>query len=89
VSPATPDPPEHRGWYETWLDEVAGRRVATGRIALIWFSLVGGLGGIGVLLGATADQSFIAVAMYSSVPYWFIGVPLWLARRRRRPGRRG
>jgi hypothetical protein len=75
--------PEHRSGYEGWLDELAGERVSTLPIFLVWALLVGVACAVGYLAGLGKEFEFTGVTAVVSVPYWLLGVPNWLKRRRR------
>jgi len=83
VSEPGPDN-EPRDGYEGWLDELAGERVKTLPIFLVWVLLVGVGCGLAYLLGARSDGPFNTVLAVISVPYWLWAVPRYARRRRAR-----
>ena len=75
------DEEEHRGWYETWLDAIAGERVATMPLFLVWVVICAVLGGGSVALFGGSDQAFFMPVGIVSVVFWFLAVPQWLRHR--------
>jgi Flp pilus assembly protein TadB len=78
------DEDDDRGWYERWLDELAGERVRIWPIFAAWALLVLIVGGGAYWLGLRDERELIAVVAAVSVPYWFWAVPLRVSRRRER-----
>ncbi|KRE63391.1 hypothetical protein [Nostocoides sp. Soil756] len=74
---------KRRRGYEGWLDEIAGERVKTLPIFLVWAVLTGSAAGVAYLLGARSDAAYNVIFGVISIPFWLWAVP-WHLRRRRR-----
>lgn len=72
-----------RGGYEGWLDEIAGKRVKTLPIFLVWALLTGSAAGMAYLLGARSDTTYDVIFGVISIPFWLWAVPHHLRRQAR------
>lgn len=83
MSTPSPTEPENepRSGYEGWLDGMAGERVRTGPIFLVWAIAVAFACGLAYVLGVRAESELGGLTGLISVPYWFFVVPAWLGRR--------
>ena len=78
------DEDEQRGGYERWLEGLAGERVKTLPIFVVWLLVITVAGGAAYWLGVPEEQGLTAVVAAVSVPYWLWAVPRHVSRRRER-----
>jgi hypothetical protein len=87
VEDQEPEASERRKGYEGWLDQIAGRRVATLPLFLAWAAIVCAVLAVAFATGNWDRYPLAFTVGPPSVLYWFVAVPTWLARRRSRQER--